>query len=366
MKEPIKPAKAVPQTQENGIQASNAEDTNMSGLLSPFGISRTFDEDSDGIISDQTLFSLLPDADLEELDGFSAAAAEFQFHMEAEIYPPNFTYNSALIENNRDSLDVLSSEMAHMPTASPSTHFHPSSPDLLQSPLQQKDPSSHQRSVIDPPPARVTDSRDPRQALHDEDSSHSLSHSQESCQCLQTIVSRLEELENQKNTMNSNTLDSVLATHKEGLKNCNAMLQCAHCSARSENMMLLALICEKLVTLSEKLVSKYLQQAKHFQPRITSSKQNTSKGGRDDLVKAKPQAQISFGEYYLDPGLGWEYVIRILILLELRSLKSFMASMKDAASAICGTQLGVLQAAQRRLATITMVLTQCDMQSEMA
>ncbi|MCJ1269634.1 hypothetical protein MMC22_009526 [Lobaria immixta] len=363
-----KPTEAVSPTRENSTQVSNREDANMCNLPSPLSTTQAFDEDTDAMFSDQIFFDLLPDAGPEELDGFSAATG-FQFHMEAENLP-DFEFNSLLNENDIALLESNPCDMASLAEANPQPFFLPSPPEPPNSPLQLNSPPTqqpvHQTIVEEFSPLGRRHSKYPSQVPYEEKISLSPSHAQGRCQCLQVMVSRLEELENRKNTIDSNALDSVLVTHKEALSNCSTMLQCTHCSPRSENMMLLALVCEKLVALSEKLVNKYLQQAKPAQSPGASRKQSINIGACDELARNIQSAQICYGAYNVDAGLGFQYVTRILILLELRSLKSFMADMKStASSAIRGAQLAVLQAAQRRLSNIIMVLTQCDVQSGM-
>lgn len=162
------------------------------------------------------------------------------------------------------------------------------------------------------------------------------SHS--SCQCLQTIVLLLEETEYRSNTIDPVILDSALAYHKEAVNRCNTMLRCLLCTARSENMMLLAVVCEKLVGMCERIASKYLQHT-------WQAHQETSSRGQ-----AEYRQKVFFGNYAINLPEEWEHLIGLLIFLQLKSLGSLLAKMKMVASSeLRGSQHTVLLAAERRV-----------------
>lgn len=75
------------------------------------------------------------------------------------------------------------------------------------------------------------------------------------------MVVLLEELENKGGAIDPTALESAMAFHKEALVQCDAMLRCARCSARSEHMILLTVACEKLVALCEKVLHRYVPGA---------------------------------------------------------------------------------------------------------
>lgn len=181
------------------------------------------------------------------------------------------------------------------------------------------------------------------------------SHSPTSDQCLQTMVFLLEELENKSSSIESTALDSGLASHKEALNHCNAMLRCAQCTTRSENMMLLAFVCEKLVTLCEKVVGKYKGQPHPGHDFLRRQGDGmTSKGGSSGC-----SAAVVFGDYGVDLPLEWDCVIRVLIILQLKSLGNLLARMKMmASSTVRGAQLSVLLAAERRVGNVVALFQQ--------
>jgi hypothetical protein len=173
-------------------------------------------------------------------------------------------------------------------------------------------------------------------------------HSQSICQCLQTMVILLEELENKSRAIDPTALDSAMAYHKEALTQCNDMLHCARCSARSEYMMLLTVVCEKLVALCEKALHQYLEHI------VQSPKRPGENSSRQ---------RIFLGDYEIDLTHEWEYLIKMLIVFQLRSLGRLLGKMKtQASSAIRGSQLQLLLATERRLRKMTVSLQRSQYQ----
>lgn len=172
---------------------------------------------------------------------------------------------------------------------------------------------------------------------------------------MQTIAFLLEQLENKSSSIESTALDSALASHKEALNHCNAMLRCAKCTARSENMMLLAFVCEKLVTLCEKVLGNYTGQPRPGDEFLKRQGDGmASEGGGTGCC-----AKVLFGEYGVDLPLEWDCLIRVLIILQLKSLGNLLARIKMmASSAVRGAQLSVLLAAKRRVRNVVALFQQ--------
>lgn len=172
-------------------------------------------------------------------------------------------------------------------------------------------------------------------------------HSQSTCQCLQSTVVLLEELENKSGAIDPTALDSAMAFHKEALIQCDAMLRCARCSARSEYMMLLTVVCEKLVALCEKVLHRYLEHIAQLGPGDNSSRQ-----------------RIFLGDYEIDLTHEWEYLMKVVIVFQLRNLGRLLGKMKTlASSAIRGSQLQILIATERRLRRMTVSLQRSQYQT---
>jgi hypothetical protein len=180
-----------------------------------------------------------------------------------------------------------------------------------------------------------------------------------SCGCLQLVVSLLGDLETKSNYPENDRLDSILAFHKEALKQCTTMLLCSHCTSRSENMMLLAIVGQKLASLCETIVIKHQQQSLSPSQPITESSSSNKPGGISPGSTTKYRGQVFFGDYEVDDCFEWECLIRSLIMLQLRSLRYFLSRMKMVAfSTLTGTQLKTIEAAERRLGNVLEILRQ--------
>ncbi|KAI1811315.1 hypothetical protein GGS20DRAFT_588668 [Poronia punctata] len=67
------------------------------------------------------------------------------------------------------------------------------------------------------------------------------------CWCLRRLVVLVDEIESIVDGHDLMSLDGAMAAHKEALGRGAAMLQCAACTSRAENMMILAILVDKLV-----------------------------------------------------------------------------------------------------------------------
>ena len=61
-------------------------------------------------------------------------------------------------------------------------------------------------------------------------------------------------------------LENVLASYKEILNQSTTVLQCEQCTTKSEHLMLLTFVCEKLVEFAQRIVAWYLRQGQNSQP----------------------------------------------------------------------------------------------------
>ncbi|KAF2866143.1 hypothetical protein BDV95DRAFT_612012 [Massariosphaeria phaeospora] len=131
------------------------------------------------------------------------------------------------------------------------------------------------------------------------------------CHCLETIVFLLEDLEGSIAVVGESSLDASLASNKGALSSCQRLLRCPDCTTRTETLMLLTFICEKLVKVCSKVVNGY---AKH-----TEESQGLGHS-------------LAVGEYEVSSGREWNCLMRALILLQLRYLSEFLADMKTIGS----------------------------------
>lgn len=157
------------------------------------------------------------------------------------------------------------------------------------------------------------------------------------CQCLRLIEVLLEDLERGHYLDDPAALDSILAWQKRALSHCSTVLSCSACVARSEHILLLAFITERLATLCESTVSLYLKELQR----------RSSANGRRH---SEESGTVFLGCYEIESKEEWSSLIRVLIVLQLRSLRSLLGDMSNAARA--GTnaaQLPMVQATERRV-----------------
>ena len=174
--------------------------------------------------------------------------------------------------------------------------------------------------------------------------------SAEQCQCLQTMAVLLEELESKGRDIDSIMLDAVLASQKENLTHCNTMLHCKSCTIRSENMLLLVIVCEKMVNLSAKTVDRYQQQSRQLQEPPMKEQQLQQHQQQQPQQQQQQQQKLFFGNYKVDSQLEMDCLLRVLLMLQLKSLTALLFKMKtEASSALRDMHLSMLMVAEKRL-----------------
>ncbi|TGJ85003.1 hypothetical protein E0Z10_g3716 [Xylaria hypoxylon] len=84
-----------------------------------------------------------------------------------------------------------------------------------------------------------------------------LQYSNQQCddRCLFTITPLLEEIEDRMQNMKPPRLEGVLRWQKNACRKCIQVLRCRTCYPSSEHMMLLIMFCDKLIMLTQKLLS---------------------------------------------------------------------------------------------------------------
>ncbi|KAF1963158.1 hypothetical protein CC80DRAFT_588618, partial [Byssothecium circinans] len=81
------------------------------------------------------------------------------------------------------------------------------------------------------------------------------------CACLDTIVFLIEDLDGTISCAHESPLDTSLAAAKGVLASGRRLLHCQECMRRTETLMLLLFVCEKLIHLSTSLVEQYRKKA---------------------------------------------------------------------------------------------------------
>lgn len=155
------------------------------------------------------------------------------------------------------------------------------------------------------------------------------------------MVMLLEDLETKAQHVESAALDSILMSQKEALGRCNTVLNCSACFLRQEYILLLGMVTEKLASLCESTVAKYLDDEHDSTP----FREMNARGNPMDGVK------VSLGGYEIETPDERTGMVRLLIVMQLQSLRKFVEGVANAvASRKEGkTQVLKVQAAEQRL-----------------
>ena len=160
----------------------------------------------------------------------------------------------------------------------------------------------------------------------------------------------LEDLETKARHVNTAALDSILVSQKEALGRCNTVLNCPSCFLRPEYILLLGMVTERLASLCESTVAKYLDDMNDG----TSFGEMNGAGSPMDGVK------VSLGGYEIETPDERIGMVRLLIVMQLQSLRKFVEGVANAvASRPEGkTQVVKVQAAEQRLAKLIQKIRQ--------
>lgn len=269
-------------------------------------------------------------------------------------------------------------ETAHAMMAEPMRTINPSETEKFPSP-----PSSHRGSissyVAPPSAAMMANAYFPSHTRSSSENIPSPASSQSMCGCLQTVVGLLEDLD--ANTVSgAAAIDSMLSSQKEALDYSKNMLACMQCAARSEHMTLLNFVATKMVALCEQIVERYVAHtqnptaAEDFR-QLNLARRNSSHRGSPgaDAASAAAMAAASnptaaavganmfLGDYEVNSPVEWDYLVRVLIVLQLRGLQSFLAEMKKVAQpALRDTQFSKLLMLEGQVAELSKVMARVE------
>ena len=161
-----------------------------------------------------------------------------------------------------------------------------------------------------------------------------------SCVCLVIKVSLLEELGSQ---MADTSLNQGLATHKGCLVKCCSVLDCQICMSKSESVMLLVLVYERLVSFCEAVTDTYLK-------RHTRVRSGTSSPDRE-------RPPLAVGEYSIDKDDEWDCLLGALTMYRVKALgKQLLAIRRPASIVLRGSQLSKLLACERKMRALVELL----------
>ena len=161
----------------------------------------------------------------------------------------------------------------------------------------------------------------------------------------------LEDLETKARHVNTAALDSILVSQKEALGRCNTVLNCPSCFLRPEYILLLGMVTERLASLCESTVAKYLNDVNDG---TSFGEMNGAAGSPMDGVK------VSLGGYEIETPDERVGMVRLLIVMQLQSLRKFVEGVANAVASRPEGKMQVVkvQAAEQRLAKLIQKIRQ--------
>ena len=175
----------------------------------------------------------------------------------------------------------------------------------------------------------------PPQMPSKDDSANQQTKPASKCRCLNTISLLLEGRTQLPNS--SVKLDLILASQKETLARCHSVLSCSTCSPRPEYILLLGMVTERLVSLYECIIDRYLACVSSAQLPFrhgAAAAAATSPGPRNhhrNSPSSSGEVKVFLGNYEIDHPDEYNGLMRVLIVMQLRCLWKFVTGMKKAA-----------------------------------
>lgn len=141
---------------------------------------------------------------------------------------------------------------------------------------------------------------------------------QSSCSCLASAVFLLDELQSphHEGDPGEQGLDSILSIYQEVLFLCKRMINCDTCRGKSENMMVLSMVIERLAILCGEVIDAFIAQREANGPEAPPIP-----------VAMMEKQHLALGEYEIEGG-DYEVMMGVLVTRRLSELESFFARMK--------------------------------------
>lgn len=159
------------------------------------------------------------------------------------------------------------------------------------------------------------------------------------CDCLGQASALLEKWEEWKHKPDVDGTVGLLASQKQTMSVCNALLDCKRCGRVSSSMMLPLTICRHLVNFFQSIASGNMSLNEPYQCTVSSgSRTYTNK-------ESSPRSQFySLGNYHIDSLQEWRHVVAVLVLFQWKELQKLLRrSKKVASSANWETQLLIIE-----------------------
>jgi hypothetical protein len=156
----------------------------------------------------------------------------------------------------------------------------------------------------------------PTPPLAQETAEIAMEHS--SCSCLASAVFLLDKLQSSHHERGPGEqgLDSILSVYQEVLSLCKGMINCDACRGKSENMMVLSMVIERLAILCGEAIDAFIAQREANDPEALP------------IPVAMIQKQnLALGGYEIEGG-DYEVMMGVLVTRRLSELESFSTRMK--------------------------------------
>ena len=169
----------------------------------------------------------------------------------------------------------------------------------------------------------------------------------------------LDEVEIKTMAITPTTVDEILAYHRHAVENTNEVLSCKSCSSRSEYVTLLAIISDKLATLSDKIVGAFICHLQGQENLESQSLVDISGEWRND------KKEMRLGEYEIKTHKEWTCLITAVIALQLKELMTHVRKVRIVAASIRrGVQVQGLKNLEKKLKDMLVKMEEVGLDGE--
>ncbi|KAI0198460.1 hypothetical protein F4808DRAFT_462755 [Astrocystis sublimbata] len=162
---------------------------------------------------------------------------------------------------------------------------------------------------------------------------HSDQQQPRSCQCLQRVVLLLEELDCIHDESGVQEPGAWLSRLKEALRCGDALLLCAKCQAKPENISILGFLIDRLTTMCGLIVNRFVE--------ILRSSQSHGVMGATDAAW-----RFSLGDFEIGCVGEWDVLVRAMLMMQLRALDGLINRLRSVSGDVGHRKMCV---AQRRI-----------------
>ncbi|KAI4137670.1 MAG: hypothetical protein L6R39_007161 [Caloplaca ligustica] len=176
------------------------------------------------------------------------------------------------------------------------------------------------------------------------------------CNCSQAMSTLLDDSEKKMSGISVQTTHLALAHIKHVLQHCVQILDCSYCSARSDHMMLAAVVANKIVFVEEdvaRVLGHVCESLTHPQSPRHHGDGELQHHTRNQHHHAQYDRYICYdlfiGDYVVDSEVEWAAVVRALIVILSKRTIDMLERMKRIAKTRGReTQVRMLWSAEQR------------------